>query len=146
MTECTESKSGEDARAPKVTSFQANDQQPMTNDSFQIPPSKIFFDKYRSAESGITVTMRFPAPSLFATCIDANTLAPPLDPENTPSLAARLFTVLKAVSSLTIRISSQTDGSKFFGTKLAPMPSTLCLPGAPPPSTEPCVSTATVST
>jgi len=34
MTECTESKSGEDARAPKVTSFQANDQRPTTNDGF----------------------------------------------------------------------------------------------------------------
>src|SRR5436305_8681870 len=96
MTECTESKSGEDARAPKVTSFQANDQQPMTNDSFQIPPSKIFFDKYRSAESGIIVTTRFPAPSRFATCSAANTAAPPLDPEKTPSFTASEFTVENA--------------------------------------------------
>ena len=39
---------------------------------------------------------------------------------------------------------SQTEPSKFLGMKLAPMPSTLCVPGAPPPSTEPWVSTATV--
>src|SRR5436190_10086012 len=113
MTECTESKSAEDARAPKVTSFQANDQQPMTNDGFQIPPSKIFFDKYRSAESGITVTTRFPGPSRFAICNAANTAAPPLDPENTPSFAANSLTVLNALSSLTLRISSHTERSKF---------------------------------
>src|SRR5213078_2164487 len=144
MTECTESKSGEDARAPKVTSFSANDQQPTTNDSFQTPPSKIFFDKYRSAESGIIVTTRFPAPSRFAICIAAKTAAPPLDPEKTPSFAASKFTVPKALSSDTLKISSHTDLSKLPGMKLAPMPSTLCLPGGPPPSTEPSVSTATV--
>jgi hypothetical protein len=32
----------------------------------QIPPSKIFFDKYLSAESGIIVTTRFPGPRRFA--------------------------------------------------------------------------------
>src|ERR1019366_5552676 len=31
-----------------------------------IPPSKIFFDRYRSAESGISVTTRFPAPRRLA--------------------------------------------------------------------------------
>src|SRR5438067_5848798 len=112
MTECIESKSGEDARAPKVTSFQADDQQPMTNDSFQIPPSKIFFDKYRSAESGIIVTTRFPAPSRFAICIAAKTAAPPLDPEQTPSFAGSKFTVPKAFSSHTSTLAAHTDLSQ----------------------------------
>ena len=40
-----------------------------------------------------------------------------------------------------------TDRSiKILGMKLAPMPSTLCLPGGPPPRMDPWVSTATVST
>src|SRR5208282_6596542 len=47
------------------------------------PPSKIFFDKYRSAESGISVTTRFPAPSRFAICTAAYTLAPALEPPST---------------------------------------------------------------
>jgi hypothetical protein len=42
----------------------ANDQQRKA--PLYIPPSNIFFDKYRSAESGINVTTRFPAPSRFA--------------------------------------------------------------------------------
>src|SRR5258706_8530347 len=53
--------------------------------STYIPPSKTFFDKYRSAESGIIVTTRFPAPSRRATTSAAYTAAPPLDPDNTPS-------------------------------------------------------------
>ena len=109
----------------------------------QIPPSKIFFDKYRSAESGMMVTTRFPAPSFRATFSDAKTAAPPLDPGQHAFLSPpESFTVSKASSSVTIMTSSHTEGSKVFGMKLAPMPSTLCGPGGPPPRTDPCVSTA----
>ena len=51
---------------------------------------KIPFDRYRSAESGITVTTLFPAPSSFASSTAAQTTAPALDPPNTPSSAASL--------------------------------------------------------
>src|SRR5712691_7279 len=112
-------------------SARANDQRPTTNDGSHIPPSKMCLDKYRSAESGMIVTTRFPAPSLCATCKAANTAAPPLEPERIPSFAASRLTVSNASLSVTIRISSQTDASKFLGMKLAPMPSTLCLPGGP---------------
>src|ERR1041385_1261499 len=106
------------------------------------PPSKIFFDRYRSAESGITVTTRFPFPSLPATWIAANTLAPALEPPRTPSNRASCATVSNASLSVTLMTSSHTAGSNVFGIKLEPIPSTLCGPLGPPPRTDPSVSTA----
>ena len=67
-----------------------------------MPPSKIFFDKYRSAESGTIVTTLFPAPSFFATFSDANTAAPPLEPSfaRSPEVLHTAFLVVAAVLSL----------------------------------------------
>src|ERR1700688_376126 len=112
----------------------------------QIPPSKIFFDKYRSAESGIIVATLFPALSRRATSSAANTPAPPLDPASTPSRAASRFTISNASSSVTAITSSHTAGSNVSGMKLFPIPSTLCGPGAPPPRTEPCLVPAPTKT
>src|SRR5215470_12448935 len=96
---------------------------------FHKPPSKIFLDKYRSAASGIIVTTCFPAPSFLATWIAAYTFAPELDPPRTPSCSANCATVANAFSSFTAMISSHTLGSNVLGTKLLPIPSTLCGPG-----------------
>ena len=74
-----------------------------------------------------------PLPVCCANVKAANTAAPPLDPASTPSFAAKSFTIPNASSSVTIKTSSHTERSKFFGIKLAPMPSTLCGPGSPPP-------------
>src|SRR5215469_4036465 len=106
----------------------------VVQDDVYSPPSKIFFDRYLSAASGIIVTTRLPLPSLLATWIAAKTLAPALDPPRIPSSLAISTTVSKASLSLTMMISSHTLGSNVLGMKLLPMPSTLCGPGGPPPS------------
>src|SRR5260370_37303389 len=85
----------------------AKDQQPTT--APQIPPSKMHFDKYRSAESGITVTTLFPELRLSATCKAANSAPPPLEPEKTPYFPASMFTLLNSSFAFTIIISSQTQ-------------------------------------
>src|SRR5260370_11627358 len=70
----------------------AKDQQPTT--APQIPPSKIHFDKYRSADSGITVTPLFPPPSHCSTSTPPNTPPPPLYPLKLPSLPPTHFMLL----------------------------------------------------
>src|SRR5215472_2839310 len=109
----------------------------VVQDDVYSPPSKIFFDRYLSAASGIIVTTRLPLPSLLATWIAAKTLAPALDPPRIPSSLAISTTVSKASLSVTMMISSHTLGSNVLGMKLLPMPSTLCGPGGPPPSIDP---------
>src|SRR5512133_3155945 len=87
-------------------------------------PLKIPFDIYRSLPSGITVTTRFPVPTLFATSIAQKTLAPPLDPPRIPSLRAISITMPNASVSRAISTPSQTLKSNVLGMKLAPIPST----------------------
>ena len=76
------------------------------------------------------------------TCERRKCRRPPARPRQHAFFAANVFTMPNASSSVTMITSSHTDRSKVFGMKLAPIPSTLCGPGGPPPRIDPWVSTA----
>jgi len=82
------------------------------------------FDRYLSAESGITVTTFLPGPRRFATWAAAHTTAPAEEPASTPHSAASRRTHMKALASGTLMISSARSRSMVGWMTLMPMPST----------------------
>ena len=79
------------------------------------------------------VTIRLPFISgRAANSAAAHMLAPLLIPATTPSSRARRLPQAKASSLLTLKMPSSKSVSKFLGTKPAPMPWILCLPGCSP--------------
>ena len=83
----------------------------------------------------------------MAISVDAKNAAPEDMPTNNPSLAVSIRTDLMASLSETFIISSIIPLFKISGTKPAPMPAILCLPGLPPERTgDASGSTATIKT